>query len=167
MLVVARRYDIRPERVGRVSPNWEQTVDKLLDNGEFVKKNPCYIDFFLFNKSQGLYANVPKFALGRLRWDNWLTEQGVVGGGLVDASDVLKAIHIHHPTATYANKLRQPRRLADEIAGNKKLWVPEHDLMCISDAQFKVKPCTTDAAEELETQRLSVCLEHAKKNESS
>ena len=53
------------------------------------------MDYFIFPK--GLLVNIPSFAIGRCRWDNWLLYQTrQLKALLVDASTEIMAIHQNH-----------------------------------------------------------------------
>lgn len=53
------------------------------------------MDYFIFPR--GLWPQIPPFAVGRTLWDNWLVWQALCSGvPVIDASDVITAIHQHH-----------------------------------------------------------------------
>ena len=53
------------------------------------------MDYFIFPK--GLLVNIPSFAIGRCRWDNWLLyKTRKLKALLVDASNEIMAIHQNH-----------------------------------------------------------------------
>eukprot|EP00762_Andalucia_godoyi_P001930 ANDGO_06075.mRNA.1 hypothetical protein JH06_3334 len=154
VLAVARRIDVRPEMLGRIHPKWKQTVEGLIARGQFEEKNPCYVDFFLYNKTSLLFEGMPDLLLGRFRWDNWLTHRGRKNGYLLDVSEVLRAVHIHHHTKSYTASFRQPVELAAEIQKNHML-TPDLDITCVDDAQWIVTKCKNM----LQTGRHEWCVE--------
>jgi hypothetical protein len=53
------------------------------------------IDYFVYPR--GMFGEIPRFALGRWYWDNWLVYRARrLGGALVDASACVMAIHQNH-----------------------------------------------------------------------
>lgn len=60
------------------------------------QRPPNWIDYFAF--SRGLYyRNTPPFVIGRPGWDNWLLWKArATGGAVVDASEVVTAVHQNH-----------------------------------------------------------------------
>jgi len=60
-----------------------------------VLHGPAGIDFFIYPRD--LYQNIPQFALGRVVWDNWLVyHAAMVGATIIDATEVITAIHQNH-----------------------------------------------------------------------
>ncbi len=58
------------------------------------------IDYFVFPRK--LYAPLPEMALGRFWWDNWLIWKAhTVGAAVVDATEVVLAIHQNHSYSHY------------------------------------------------------------------
>ena len=53
------------------------------------------IDYFVYPR--GMFGEIPRFALGRWYWDNWLVYRARrLGGALIDASACVMAIHQNH-----------------------------------------------------------------------
>jgi hypothetical protein len=58
-------------------------------------RGPLALDYFFF--SRGLFGEVPPFALGRARYDNWLVWRALSRrAAIVDATETLEAIHQRH-----------------------------------------------------------------------
>jgi hypothetical protein len=94
-LIVGRRTDLNSfSFIDFQEEEWEK---KLMME---VKKNgkihgPSGIDYFIFSK--GLWKKIPPFALGRTCWDNWLLYEACrLGAVLIDASQVITAVHQNH-----------------------------------------------------------------------
>ena len=59
------------------------------------KRGADAIDYFLF--SEGVFTDIPAFAVGRTAWDNWLVWKARDEDALVvDATSVVRAIHQDH-----------------------------------------------------------------------
>lgn len=58
-------------------------------------RGPLALEYFLFRRD--LYRDIPPFAIGRARYDNWLVWQALhSGAAIVDASNWIPAIHQEH-----------------------------------------------------------------------
>jgi hypothetical protein len=75
-------------------PMWEENLNALVrQSGEPRGKDS--IDYFVFPR--GLYQQLPPFALGRPRFDNWLIWKARhLGAAVVDATPVVMAVHQNH-----------------------------------------------------------------------
>lgn len=100
-LLVGQRWnlDLR-ETVDFSNPCWEEVI-----RAEQVRRGqlhpPDGIDYFVF--SRGLWGQIPRFAVGRAGWDNWMIYRACsLGVPVIDGTTVLTAIHqthdyAHHP----------------------------------------------------------------------
>ena len=95
-LMVGRRCDVDiTEPLDFSSPGWREGVRAMArERGKL--RPPQWIDFFVLPR--GLLAGqVPPFAVGRPGYDNWLLwKVRDVGVPVVDATDVVLAIHQNH-----------------------------------------------------------------------
>ncbi|MBV9848813.1 MAG: hypothetical protein JO250_03910 [Armatimonadetes bacterium] len=93
-LVAGRRWTVDLPELWDFGPGWEQRLrDRVSRQG--VPDPPHCIDYFLF--PAGFWRDVPPFAIGRFFWDNWLLYQARrQGAALVDASDMVMAVHQNH-----------------------------------------------------------------------
>ena len=94
-LLAGRRWDIDLEkRLDFGDPDWEKLLlEDVQKRGR--QRTPEWIDYFVFPRD--LYNNLPPFAIGRTAFDNWLLWKArSLGAALVDASDVVMAIHQNH-----------------------------------------------------------------------
>jgi hypothetical protein len=75
-------------------PMWEENLNALVrQRGK--SRGPDAIDYFVFPR--GLYQQLPPFALGRPRFDNWLIWKARhLGAAVVDATPVVMAVHQNH-----------------------------------------------------------------------
>ncbi|MGD0085397.1 MAG: FkbM family methyltransferase [Acidimicrobiales bacterium] len=94
-LLVGRRIDLdvdEPIDFGR--PDWADELVRRAETSGRLRGDLC-IDWFVFPK--GLYPQLPEFAIGRTRYDNWLIwKAGDLGATVVDASPYVKVIHQNH-----------------------------------------------------------------------
>ena len=74
---------------------FNELEDKLKNAKSFGKYRSNYgIDYFIFTR--GLYDNMPKFAIGRGYFDNWLVWYARKNAVVIDATYLLNAIHQDH-----------------------------------------------------------------------
>lgn len=90
-----------------------------------IKENriagPWWIDYFLYTK--GIFTNIPPFILGAWRWDNWLINKALSKRVMViDASDVVTAIHQDHDPPGYEKTKYALDRREEEYLKNEELY---------------------------------------------
>jgi hypothetical protein len=95
-LMAGRRWDVDiQDSLDFEHPGWEDNLRKLaLQTNR--QRPPQWIDYFVFRK--GLYyQKIPAFVIGRPGWDVWLLWHALsVGAPVVDASEVIYAVHQNH-----------------------------------------------------------------------
>ena len=111
--MVGQRWDLDVDHsIDIEQPDWEQ---RLISQATAAGKQmtPDGIDYLLFSK--GLYQEVPRFAVGRAGWDNWMVYHAhVIGVPIVNASVFITAVHqnhdySHHPDGDRGSgKARKP-----------------------------------------------------------
>jgi hypothetical protein len=94
-LLIGKRSEIDIEHlIDFNNPRWAQDLTRTVE--QFGKDGPASaIDYFNFNK--GMYQALPRFAIGRIGWDNWLiwhTKERKIK--VVDASPCVRAVHQNH-----------------------------------------------------------------------
>jgi hypothetical protein len=94
-LLVGRRWDTDFEKLlDFEQSNWEERL-RVYVNQRGKLRPPASIDYFVFPK--GLYKDMPAIAIGRAFFDNWLLWKAhSLGAWLVDASEVIMAVHQNH-----------------------------------------------------------------------
>lgn len=95
-LMVGRRWDTPiTSPLDFSDPGWAEKVRSFALSAN-VQREPWWIDYFVF--SRGLYGrNLPAFAVGRARWDNWMVWKALDSRlPVVDASPVVVAVHQNH-----------------------------------------------------------------------
>ena len=103
-LILGQRWDIDiKEALNFNSAMWEIELRELVArNGKLHA--PSGIDYFCFPK--GLYSNIPPFAIGRLKWDNWLVWRARTNG--IPVVDITSSTTIVHQNHEYlADKIRK------------------------------------------------------------
>ncbi len=96
------------------------------------------IDYFVYPR--GMFGEIPQFALGRWYWDNWLVYRARrLGGGLVDASACVTAIHQNHDYRHIVDleSKGESRNQGGIESFNNRLLV-ESILMTLEDADWQV-----------------------------
>lgn len=97
---------------------WEVTLRTLLQK-QGSPRGPFFIDYFVFTR--GMYANVPPFAIGRARYDNWLVwEASRLGARVIDATRFVQPVHQSHDYShipggrmwSYGPEAKQNQKLA-------------------------------------------------------
>jgi hypothetical protein len=103
-------------------------------------RGPLALDYFFF--SRGAFAEVPPFALGRARFDNWLVWRALDRGvAVIDATRSLGAVHQRHdyghlPGGRWEAYRGPDARRNQSLAG---LWCYLH-LHGVLDAPFVLSP---------------------------
>jgi hypothetical protein len=98
-LMAGRRWDVElREPLDFNRPDWRTRVRELVLRTNH-QRPAQWIDYFAFRK--GLFRNrIPEFVIGRPGWDNWLLWFArSSGASLVDASQVVCAVHQNHDYA--------------------------------------------------------------------
>jgi hypothetical protein len=95
-LMVGRRWDTDlPEPIAFGNGDWKE---KLRERARLQgsQSSGDWIDFFAFRK--GFYlGKMPEMVIGRVYWDQWLVWKAQnMGAVVVDASEVVMAIHQNH-----------------------------------------------------------------------
>jgi len=103
-LMVGRRWDTDITEPLDFSKGWEERAEALArERG--VQQPGWSIDYFAF--ARGLYAEMPALVIGRIWWDHWLVWKARgQGAAVVDASQVVTAIHQNHGYAYHPQGAR-------------------------------------------------------------
>lgn len=131
-LMVGQRTDFDlNEKIDFENTNWEEKL-----RGKIQKEGKLHpvtgIDYFVFKK--GLWNNIPPFAIGRTIWDEWLLWRAWKNGGkIIDATQVVTAIHQNHSYFTKNGKKFNPWK-TEEAKINLKLGGGYEHCFTIDDA---------------------------------
>jgi len=86
-------------------PMWEENL-KALVRQRGKQRGPRAIDYFVFPR--GFYQQLPPFALGRPRFDNWLIWKArYLGAAVVNATPMVMAVHQNHDFSHVPGGLHQ------------------------------------------------------------
>jgi hypothetical protein len=94
-LAIGQRTDLtQPDLVDFDQPGWAETLaERCSAEGELMPPN--WIDHFTFPR--GLYTEVPRFAIGRSGYDNWLLWKAEeTGARLIDVTRHCPVVHQRH-----------------------------------------------------------------------
>ena len=117
-------------------PHWESD---LLSDTRFRGKRATewQIDYFAFPK--GEYSTIPPFAVGRVRWDNWMIWNATANKiAVIDASDFITAIHQNHDYSHHPQG-RQGVWEGPEAIRNHELAGGWPHIYSIADASHKIR----------------------------
>jgi hypothetical protein len=93
-LLAGQRWNLDVKDPLEFTPDWEEKLrSQVRKTGELAL--PWAIDFFVFPR--GLLGDIPPFAIGRPRWDNWMLYRArSIPASLIDATPVVMAVHQNH-----------------------------------------------------------------------
>jgi hypothetical protein len=118
-LMVSRRINVEVGVEFEFAPGWKTAVLGLARDGR-VSGDHTAIDVFVFGK--GMYAEIPKFAIGRLWFDQWLIKSARERRiAVVDASRVAPVLHQNHDYNHVSGGEAQVWR-GEEAAENFRLY---------------------------------------------
>ncbi len=94
-LMVGRCWDLEVDReINFDREEWDADLGRLVKQ-RGRRRSPFHIDYCVFTPD--LFDRLPPFAVGRIRWDNWLVWKTLKSGGRVfDASEVVRPVHQEH-----------------------------------------------------------------------
>jgi hypothetical protein len=129
-LLAGRRWNLDiTEPIDFDQPDWSEALERrALKDG--VQGGRAWIDYFAFRP--GTLGEIPPFAVGRPRWDNWLMLHARANGfWLVDATPSVMVIHQNHDYSHVPNAVDQrwkgPEADANKrLAGSRRLFSLEH-----------------------------------------
>ena len=97
-LLVGRRWDVDIREPFNFSQGWENRLKAYLSQHGKLHGHSG-IDYFVF--PNGLWPEIPPFAIGRGSWDNWLIYQAKTEGALV--IDLTREARVAHQNHDYAH----------------------------------------------------------------
>jgi hypothetical protein len=142
-LLVGRRVDLDVgDLIDFDDPHWWDSVDRAASVKGKQRGDLC-IDWFVFPR--WLYREVPDFAIGRTRYDNWLIWQASAAGAVVvDCSDFVQVVHQNHDYARTGGSINTwegpEARRAEELLGH---WSHYHSIAharLLIDATGAIRP---------------------------
>ena len=136
-LLVGHRWNLDVTREIPFEPGWQERLRAdAIAFGE--RAGAASIDFFVFPR--GLFGEIPPFAVGRPRWDNWMLFRArSLGVPLIDATAVVMAVHqnhdySHHPEGKFGT------RHGDEALRNESLAGDALQMFALTDATHVMTP---------------------------
>lgn len=138
-LTVGRRWDTPiTEPIDYSDAGWATEVRRKALSARNQREN-WWIDYFLFSRGF-CSADMPAFAVGRVRWDNWMIWKALdLGLPVVDASGAVIAVHQNHDYSHLAQG-RHAVWEGDEAKRNLELAGGWDRQRTILDATFEMLP---------------------------
>lgn len=138
-LMVGRRWDAPiTQPIDFSDPAWGEKARNVALSAN-AQRDEWWIDYFVFPR--GFYGrDLPAFAVGRVRWDNWMIWKALDSESpVVDASPAVIAVHqnhdySHHPQGKHGVWEGEEAKVNLQLAGGL-----EH-LRVISDATRELMP---------------------------
>jgi hypothetical protein len=114
---------------------WQQQLrEHVSTHGEQIRATA--VDYFVFTK--GLGKGLLPLALGRVGWDNWLIWHArSKGAAVIDASDVVMAIHQNHDYSHHPGGEEAVWR-GEEARRNRELIGDWYRLLTVEDANYRL-----------------------------
>jgi hypothetical protein len=93
-MLTGQRWNLSVNEPIALNPIWaEQIRHHTLTLGKL--EGPQAMDYFVFTPNT--YTNIPRFAIGRLCWDNWMLYKALnLNIPLIDATEAIMAVHQNH-----------------------------------------------------------------------
>jgi hypothetical protein len=93
-LVVGQRWDLEMTHLLDFKGHWDRDLETLTIS-QGTLHAPAGSDYFIFPRT--LFMDMPKFAIGRAGWDNWMIYMALKNGWhVIDATPSLMIIHQNH-----------------------------------------------------------------------
>ena len=133
-LIVGQRWDLGVTEPLEFAPGWDEALRRRArEQGKLHKATGS--DYFIFPR--GCYTDIPRFAIGRAGWDNWMIYAGRARGWpVVDASDEIQIIHQDHDYAHLPGG--QPHYRHPETFENVRLAGGKRAIFELPDASHRL-----------------------------
>jgi hypothetical protein len=93
-LLVGHRWNLGVNEILEFNTDWEDKLRNRVRKAGQLGDHSA-IDLFVFPR--GMWKDIPPFAIGRPRWDNWMLYRArSLGAPLIDATSVVMAVHQNH-----------------------------------------------------------------------
>jgi hypothetical protein len=131
-LVVGQRWDLDVREELDFSAGWEGRLRQdLRQRGRLHP--PAGSDYFIFPRL--CFQNMPRFAIGRAGWDNWMFFHArQAGWSVIDATGSLTVIHQDHDYSHLPNG--QPHYRHPETTENIRLAGGRRSIFTLQDADY-------------------------------
>ncbi len=126
-VMVGQRWDLELQEPLTPAEGWQQNLRQLVKSSGVLHQVQG-IDYFAFRR--GAWGEIPPFAVGRSRYDNWLVWSALQRGvPVIDATAATTAVHLNHDHAHITSDVERLRN--DEL-----VRLSGGRLCSIADAQF-------------------------------
>jgi hypothetical protein len=131
-LIVGQRWDLAVKVPLEFKPGWEEQLHHdLRERGQLHP--PSGSDYFIFPRQ--CFQEMPRFAIGRAGWDNWMFFHArQKGWPVIDATPILPAIHQDHDYSHLPGG--QPHYRLPETSENVRLAGGRRAIFTLSDADY-------------------------------
>jgi hypothetical protein len=138
-LLIGHRWNLDVTDTLAFTPDWVDTLKRRIKlDGTLA--GPTSIDFFVYPR--GVLGEIPPFAIGRPRWDNWMLHRArSLRMPLIDATAVVTAVHQNHDYSHHPQG-HQGTRLGDDALTNARLAGDLSQMFSIGDATHLLTPDT-------------------------
>lgn len=133
-LMVGQRWDLDVPEPWDFSDGWDERLCQAArQRGKLHKATGS--DYFIFPRE--CFADMPKFAIGRAGWDNWMIYAGrSAGWPVIDASDAVMIVHQNHDYSHLPGG--QPHYKLPETFENVRLGGGKRAVFQLPDASHRL-----------------------------
>jgi hypothetical protein len=133
-LMVGQRWDLDVPEPWDFSDGWDARLRQAArQHGKLHKATGS--DYFIFPRQ--CFADMPKFAIGRAGWDNWMIYAGrSAGWPVIDASDAIMIVHQTHDYSHLPGG--QPHYKLPETFENVRLGGGKRAVFQLPDASHRL-----------------------------
>jgi hypothetical protein len=101
VMMVGRRWDLDVVERLQFTADWEREIGETIRT-RGRRQSHGAIDYFAFPK--GIWEDIPPFAIGRFRWDNWLLYDAISRKiPVVEMSEYVVPVHQNHNYSFHLN----------------------------------------------------------------
>ena len=131
-LIVGQRWDLAVEAPLEFKAGWEEGLRRnLREHGRLHP--PSGSDYFIFPRQ--CFQEMPRFAIGRAGWDNWMFFHArQKGWPVIDATSILPVIHQDHDYSHLPGG--QPHYRLPETSENVRLAGGRRAIFTLSDTDY-------------------------------
>ncbi|MEE9166835.1 MAG: hypothetical protein V3U24_05155 [Candidatus Neomarinimicrobiota bacterium] len=137
-LVVGQRWDLEVTVPFDFNvPDWQIILKDQVSTGAQLHA-PSGIDYFIFRR--GMWGVIPRFAVGRTAWDQWLIFRALqLGVTVIDATPTVCAVHQNHDYTHASHKSKTELWFGEEALRNRQL-AGRSGSYSIVDARWELTP---------------------------
>ncbi|HPH97352.1 MAG TPA: hypothetical protein PKW33_17200 [Anaerolineaceae bacterium] len=134
-LLVGQRWDLEVTERLDFTADWAASLDaRLKENGKLHP--PAGSDYFVFPRA--CFTEIPRFAIGRAGWDNWMIyEARRRGWDAIDATPSIRIVHQNHDYSHLPNG--QPHYRLPESGENVRLAGGKRTMFTLADVSCALR----------------------------